>query len=139
MSVHESIVNPLLSRLSGLEEERKLLLDRLLTIGGIGTLYTSPVQSDSSPNTESAEEPIDAEAAIIQSLSRKPSQLAAYYTRRAHREAQHRFDPPSIARIPDMSKINEALDIAEAKGSTLAGAALSGAEFAKYVAEKQKA
>jgi hypothetical protein len=116
MSLHESIVNPLLSRLSGLEEERKLLLDRLLTIGGIGTLYTSPVQSDSSPNTESAEEPIDAEAAIVRSLSRKPSQLAAYYTKKAFMDANRRFDRPSVARIPDMSKINEALDIAEAAG-----------------------
>jgi hypothetical protein len=120
MSMHESIVNPLLSRLSGLEEDRKLLLDRLLTIGGIGPLYNLPVQQDSSPNIENEEELTDPEAEEIQGLlsrfRRRPSRLADAVTRKNLRDYNKLNTGPKVCMVPDMSKINAELDAAEALG-----------------------
>jgi hypothetical protein len=127
----ESIVNPLLLQLSELKEERKVLLDRLGTIGLGGPLFSLPSQQDSSANmvteAESIEDAEAAELAHIQSLRRTPSKMAAYLTRKAYRDANTINRGPSVARIPDMSKINDALDQAEAVGKQM-----SGAEFAKY-------
>jgi hypothetical protein len=116
MFCHENIVKQLTLQVSDLKREREILLDRLGTIGLGGPLFNLPPQQDSSPSTGAEEESIDPEAAIIQSLSRTPSKLAAYYTRKAFREANRRFEQPSVARIPDMSRITEQLNEAEALG-----------------------
>ena len=112
--MHEALVAQLQAEAVELKEERKLLWDRLGAIGLGGPLFHIPP-----PEVQAAAQEEDAQAAelaYIQSLSRTPSKLAAYYTKKAFRDAQSRFEPPSVARLPDLSKINERLDNAEAEG-----------------------
>lgn len=118
---HEQIVNALTSQVSDLKREREILLDRLGTIGLGGPLFSLPSQPDSLPNTEAEEELTEqaAELAHLRSLRRTPSKMAAYYTQKAFKDAQRMYNGPSVARIPDMSKINEALDQAEEMGKKL--------------------
>lgn len=116
---HEAMILLLTSELSSLREERKLLLDKLLTIGGIGPLYSSPQPQDSSPSSPEEEESISAEEmhlATLERLKRTPSKLAAYLTRHATQQARRPLRGPSVALIPDMTKVNAALDQAEALG-----------------------
>ena len=102
------------SQVTELKAERTLLLDRLMTIGGIGPLTTGNVQQEVSEEEEETPE-LD-EMQKLMNMRRRPSQLAAALTRKSRRDHARRFDPPSVARIPDLSKINAALDEAEALG-----------------------
>jgi hypothetical protein len=117
-SSHEEAMQLLTSQVSDLKHEREILLDRLGTIGLGGPLFNGASQPDSSPSTaqEADQTEEEIELAHIRSLQRTPSKLAAYMTRKAHRDAQRMYNGPSVARIPDLSRINEALDQAEELG-----------------------
>lgn len=109
----------LTSQVSDLKREREILLDRLGTIGLGGPLFSGPSQQDSLQSTEAEEEAISAEEmhlATLERLKRTPSKLAAYLTRHATQQARRPLRGPSVALIPDMTKVNAALDQAEALG-----------------------
>jgi hypothetical protein len=116
-AAHEVVVESLQAQIAEMKEERRVLLDRLATIGLGGPLFHLPSQEVQSAQPEP--DPEAAELAYIQSLGRTPSKLAAYWTKKAFRDAARPFGTPSVARIPDMSKMNEALDQAEQAGKKL--------------------
>ena len=88
-------------------------------LGWVDRSSTLPPSPDSSPTMGAEEESIseeEAEKAYIRSLSHTPSKQARYLELKAKRD---RFKArPSVARIPDLTAINEALDHAEALGKT---------------------
>jgi hypothetical protein len=112
------IVKQLTSQVSDLTAERKLLLDRLATIGLGGPIFSLPSSQDLSPSTEIEEELIDPNAEIerIIAMRRRPSKMAQAVTNHFKREFNKINSGPSVARIPDLSKINAALDAAEQQG-----------------------
>ena len=72
-----------------LTHERRVLLDRLATLGLGGPLFSSPSWPDSSENAEEEAEPIDSEAEEMEklmNLRRRPSKLADALTRKAYRD-----------------------------------------------------
>jgi len=118
-SLHDEMMLLVNSQVSDLKHERKILLDRLATIGLGGPLFNSPSPQDSSPNMAQEEESIseeEAELAHINRLKRKPSTLAAYLTHKMARDARKLDRGPSVARMHDLSKVNAALDAAEELG-----------------------
>jgi hypothetical protein len=116
-----------------LTHERRLLLDRLATLGLGGPLFNSPSWPDSSENTagNAAEEaePIDPEAEEMEklmNLRRRPSKLADALTRKAYRDYNRVQAGPSVKWIPKaeapkaqaakLDTMTKALDEAEALG-----------------------
>jgi hypothetical protein len=99
-----------------LSQERKLLLDRLATLGLGGPLFSSPSRSESSEETA---EPIDPEADEMEKLMqlrRRPSKLADALTRKAYRDYNRAQAGPSVKWIPKVDTMTAALDEAEALG-----------------------
>jgi hypothetical protein len=112
-----------------LTHERRLLLDRLATLGLGGPLFSSPSWPDSSEKTAEEAEPIDSEADEMEklmNLRRRPSKLADALTRKAYRDYNRAQAGPSvkwIAKVEDpqaqASKVDTmtaVLDEAEASG-----------------------
>jgi len=112
-----------------LTHERRVLLDRLATLGLGGPLFSSPSWPDSSENAEEEAEPIDSEAEEMEklmNLRRRPSKLADALTRKAYRDYNRAQAGPSvkwIAKVEDpqaqASKVDTmtaVLDEAEASG-----------------------
>jgi len=112
-----------------LTHERRVLLDRLATLGLGGPLFNSPSCPDSSENTADEAEPIDSEAEEMEklmNLRRRPSKLADALTRKAYRDYNRAQAGPSvkwIAKVEDpqaqASKVDTmtaVLDEAEASG-----------------------
>jgi hypothetical protein len=94
-----------------LGQERRVLLDRLATLGLGGPLFNSAVSDDSSAGE--AEEMVDPKAEEIEQLMksrRRPSKLADALTRKAYRDYNRAQSGPSV------KWINTALDEAEALG-----------------------
>jgi hypothetical protein len=116
--MHEETTRLLNLQVSDLKRERELLLDRLATIGLGGPLFNLPSQQDSSASTETEEELIDPNAEIerLISMRRRPSKMAQAVTNHLRREFNKIHTGLSVARIPDMSKINAELDAAEQQG-----------------------
>jgi hypothetical protein len=114
---HEAMTAILTSRVADLEAERKLLLDRLATIGLGGPLYSVP---DIPDGQESEEEPSEEEKAadrleqMLARLRHRPSRAADVFAAKMAREKRH--GSPRVAWIPDLSKINAELDAAEEAG-----------------------
>ena len=106
----------LTAQLSELTQERKVLLDRLATLGLGGPLFSSPSLPEVSAD---AVEEIDAEADELQklmSLRRRPSKLADALTRKAYRDYNKVQVPPSVKWMPRADTMTAALDDAEALG-----------------------
>ena len=98
-----------------LTRERKVLLDRLATLGLGGPLFSSPSSDDSSES----EDPTDPEAEEIESLMksrRRPSKLADALTRKAYRDYNRVQTGASVKWIPKVEAVTAALDEAEALG-----------------------
>ena len=100
-----------------LAQERRVLLDRLATLGLGGPLFNSPPSADSSEST--ADESPDPEAEEIEKLMksrRRPSKLADALTRKAYRDYNRVQTGASVKWIPKVEAITAALDEAEASG-----------------------
>ena len=107
----------LTTQVDELTRERRVLLDRLATLGLGGPLFSSPSSADSSESA--AEEPIDPEADEIESLMksrRRPSKLADALTRKAYRDYNRVQSGASVKWIPKVEAITAALDEAEVLG-----------------------
>ena len=98
-----------------LTRERRVLLDRLATLGLGGPLFSLPSSDDSSESTA----PIDPEAEEIEKLMksrRRPSKLADALTRKAYRDYNRVQTGASVKWIPKVEAVTAALDEAEALG-----------------------
>ncbi len=103
------------TQVDALTHERRVLLDRLATLGLGGPLFSSATWDDSS---ESAD-PVDPEAEEIESLlqaRRRPSKLADALTRKAYRDYQRIQTGANVKWIPKVEAVTAALDEAEALG-----------------------
>jgi hypothetical protein len=103
------------TQVSELTNERRVLLDRLATLGLGGPLFSLASSEDSS---ESAD-PIDPEAEEIESLlhaRRRPSKLADALTRKAYRNYHRVQTGANVKWIPKVEAVTAALDEAEALG-----------------------
>ena len=104
-------------QVESLAQERRVLLDRLATLGLGGPLFSSGESEGSSANE--AEELVDPEAEEIERLlksRRRPSKLADALTRKAFRDFNRGQSGPSVKWIPKVDAVNAALDQAEAVG-----------------------
>jgi hypothetical protein len=128
-SSHEEMMALLTTQVDELTGERRLLLDRLATLGLGGPLFSSPSWPDSSENIADEAEQIDPEAEEIEklmNLRRRPSKLADALTRKAYRDYNRVQAGPSVKWIPKveaakaqtakLDTITAALDEAEASG-----------------------
>jgi len=104
------------TQVDALTHERKVLLDRLATLGLGGPLFTSLSSPDSSG---SEAEPIDPDAEEMEklmNLRRRPSKLADALTRKAYRDYNKVQAGPSVKWIAKADSMTAALDEAEASG-----------------------
>lgn len=97
------------TQVAELSAERRVLLDRLATLGLGGPLFNTAAVADD-PVEESAEADQIDELEKLMNLRRRPSKLADALTRKAYRD-YHR--PPTG---PSVQWIAAALDQAEATG-----------------------
>jgi hypothetical protein len=119
-SSHEAMMALVTTQADALIQERKVLLDRLATLGLGGPLFNSPSLPDTSANEA---EPVDPDAEEIEklmSLRRRPSKLADALTRKAYRDYNKVQVGPTVKWIPKADTISAALDEAEATGKTQA-------------------
>jgi hypothetical protein len=103
------------TQVSELTNERRVLLDRLATLGLGGPLFSLA----SSDNSSEAADPVDAEAEEIESLlhaRRRPSKLADALTRKAYRDHRRVQTGANVKWIPKVEAVTAALDEAEALG-----------------------
>lgn len=101
-----------------LREERRVLLDRLATLGLGGPLFRTAEEANPESEQES-EAIVNPEQESIDELlrfKRRPSRLADELSRQAHREHSKRNMRPNVAWIPQLEKIHAALDEAEEQG-----------------------
>jgi hypothetical protein len=115
--LHEEMMGLVTTQVRELVQERKVLLDRLATLGLGGPLFNSPPSADSSEST--VEETPDPEAEEIEKLMksrRRPSKLADALTRKAYRDYNRVQTGASVKWIPKVEAITAALDEAEASG-----------------------
>jgi hypothetical protein len=114
-SSHEEMMVLLTTQVDELTRERRILLDRLATLGLGGPLFSLPCSADSSESTE----PIDPEADEIEKLMtsrRRPSKLADALTRKAYRDYNRVQTGANVKWIPKVDPVTVALDEAEALG-----------------------
>ncbi len=103
-------------QLSQMEQERRVLLDRLGTLGLGGPLFSSAASEESL--VSEPEEVSDPEAEEIEQLlksRRRPSKLADALTRKAYRDYNRGQSGPSVKWVPKVD-VTAALDEAEALG-----------------------
>ena len=116
-SLHEEMMGLVTTQVRELSQERRVLLDRLATLGLGGPLFNSPPSADSSEST--ADETPDPEAEEIEKLMksrRRPSKLADALTRKAYRDYNRVQTGANVKWIPKAEAITAALDEAEALG-----------------------
>jgi hypothetical protein len=120
---HNAIVVLLSTQVGELKDERRLLLDRLATLGLGGPIFRVPEPESS--ETNDPPELADPEGEMIEELMRfrrRPAKLADALTRKAFREYSKRGTGPKVAWVPAATeKINAALDEAEEQGKRLNG------------------
>ena len=113
-----------------LKEERKILLDRLASIGLGSPLYQRMGTEVTTEDDIEVEKPFDPEQDILERLNRlrhRPAKLADALTRKAYRDYANRSGRPKVAWIPQAEgedKITGALDQAEEMGKQ-AGSSLN--------------
>ncbi len=95
------------AQLAALIAERRVLLDRLATLGLGGPLFSTVPLVDEPAQDDPAETD---ELEKLMNLRRRPSKLADALTRKAHRDYHRVQSPPSV------QWISSALDQAEATG-----------------------
>jgi hypothetical protein len=103
------------TQVAELTQERKVLLDRLATLGLGGPLFSLVSLDDSSEN----EDPVDPEVEEIESLlqsRRRPSKLADALTRKAYRDYHRVQTGANVKWVPKVEAVTAALDEAEALG-----------------------
>jgi hypothetical protein len=114
-SSHAVIVGILTTQVEELKQERKLLLDRLATLGLGGPIFSIPEQV-----VVQEEEESEIEADEIQelmSMKHRPTKLSDALTRKAYRDYTRLKTGPSVKWIPDRTAaIKSALDEAEKLG-----------------------
>ena len=120
-SSHAEMMALVTTQVEALIHERKVLLDRLATIGLGGPLFSSPAWPDSSENEATANEgePIDPDAEEMEklmNLRRRPSKLAEALTRKAYRDYNKMQAGPRVQWIAKTDSMTTALDEAEASG-----------------------
>ncbi len=98
-----------------LTRERKVLLDRLATLGLGGPLFSSPT-SDSFSESEAPTDPEAEEIERLMKSRRRPSKLADALTRKAYRDYNRVQTGPSVKWVPKVEAVTAALDEAEALG-----------------------
>jgi hypothetical protein len=106
------------TQVNELTHERRVLLDRLATLGLGGPLFSSASSDDS---LETAD-PVDPEAEEIENLlhaRRRPSKLADALTRKAYRDYHRVQTGANVKWIPKVETVTAALDEAEASGKKL--------------------
>jgi hypothetical protein len=105
----------LTAQVDALTHERRVLLDRLATLGLGGPLFSLVSSDDSSGDPE----PVDPEAEERESLlhaRRRPSKLADALTRKAYRDYHRTQTGANVKWIPKVDAVTAALDEAEALG-----------------------
>jgi hypothetical protein len=103
------------TQVDALIHERRVLLDRLATLGLGGPLFSSASSGDSSETAD----PVDAEAEEMQTLlhaRRRPSKLADALTRKAYRDYHRVQTGANVKWIPKVEAVTAALDEAETLG-----------------------
>jgi hypothetical protein len=98
-----------------LAHERRVLLDRLATLGLGGPLFSSASSDDSSETAD----PVDPEAEEMENLlqsRRRPSKLADALTRKAYRDYHRVQTGAHVKWVPKVEAVTAALDQAEALG-----------------------
>jgi hypothetical protein len=116
-SSHEEMMGLVREQLAAVVEERRMLLDRLATLGLGGPLFGSAGSEETSASE--VEELADPEAEEIERLlksRRRPSKLADALTRKAFRDFSRGQSGPRVKWIPKVDAVNAALDEAEAVG-----------------------
>ncbi len=111
------------TQVDALTQERKVLLDRLATLGLGGPLFSSPAWQDLSENETTGNDTTDPDAEEMEklmNLRRRPSKLADALTRKAYRDYNKVQAGPSVKWIPKADTMTAALDQAEASGKTQA-------------------
>jgi hypothetical protein len=96
--------------------ERKVLLDRLATLGLGGPLFSSRAWPDSSGSEAEAIDPDAEEMEKLMTLRRRPSKLAEALTRKAYRDYNKVQAGPKVKWIAKADTMTAALDEAEASG-----------------------
>jgi hypothetical protein len=103
------------TQVDALLQERKVLMDRLATLGLGGPLFSSPTWPDASANEAEPIDPDAEEMEKLMSLRRRPSKLADALTRKAYRDYNKAQAGPSVQWIAKVDPMS-ALDEAEASG-----------------------
>jgi hypothetical protein len=115
-SSHEEMMGLLRQQMEELAQERRVLLDRLATLGLGGPLFSSGGSGEPSANTaEELVDPVAEEIAQLMKSRRRPSKLADALTRKAYRDYNRAQSGPSVKWIPKVD-VSAALDEAEARG-----------------------
>jgi hypothetical protein len=103
------------TQVDALIQERKVLLDRLATLGLGGPLFNSPAWPDTSGGEAEPIDPDAEEMEKLMNLRRRPSKLADALTRKAYRDYNKAQAGPRVQWIAKVDPMS-ALDAAEASG-----------------------
>jgi hypothetical protein len=114
-SSHQEMMALVTTQVDELTHERRVLLDRLATLGLGGPLFSLASSDDSSETAD----PVDPEAEEMENLlqsRRRPSKLADALTRKAYRDYHRVQTGANVKWIPKVEAVTAALDEAEALG-----------------------
>jgi hypothetical protein len=106
------------TQLDELTHERRVLLDRLATLGLGGPLFSSVSSDDSSETADPVDPEVEEMETLLQSR-RRPSKLADALTRKAYRDHHRVQTGAHVKWIPKVEAVTAALDEAEALGKKL--------------------
>ncbi len=102
---HNAIVILLSTQVQELKDERRLLLDRLATLGLGGPIFhlPDPESTETIETTELADPDLEMIEELMR-LRRRPAKLADALTRKAFREYSKRGTGPKVAWVPHSSR-----------------------------------
>jgi hypothetical protein len=110
---HEAMVALFTAQAEELKSERKLLWDRLATMGMGGPVFSAPASTEPVEEEDAAADEMASRLERLVALRKRPTKLAEELARQA---SQVRENPlPKVAWIPD-GRIAAALDQAEESG-----------------------
>ena len=105
----------LTAQAEALTHERRVLLDRLATLGLGGPLFSSASSDDSFETADPVDPEVEERESLLQSR-RRPSKLADALTRKAYRDYRRVQTGANVKWIPGVESVTAALDEAEALG-----------------------